>query len=64
MVYIAEDIGEEKILFRRNKKIIRSSLHVFDIDEYKKTANLAEVELLELFENLSDWIEKIYSIHL
>lgn len=55
-----DDIGQNTIILKKDKKIIKTSIHILDPDKFKKTANPAEKELMEANDMLGEWIEKIY----
>jgi len=55
-----DDMGENTIILKKDKKIIKTAIHILDVEKFKKTANPAEKELMELHDMLHEWIEKIY----
>ena len=55
-----DDMGERTFIFKKDKKIIKTGIHILDLEKFKKTANPAEKELIEANDMLHEWIEKIY----
>jgi hypothetical protein len=58
------DSGKESICLIKNKKVFRSSINMYDIEEYEKAGSSYEIEFLKLSARLSSWIEEIYLSHL
>jgi hypothetical protein len=57
------DAEKNLLLIKYENSIIRTAIHVLDVEKFEQKAPVSDKAIVELYQLTEDWIEQIYAIY-
>lgn len=59
----SSDAEKNLLLIKHENSIIRTSIHVLDVEKFEQKATVPAKAIVELYQLTDDWIERMYAIY-